>query len=109
MCIVDFMKIDGFVGKVSGENLYVLVFQVVDGICDSVVGFNLYLVVVVCGGGGYGMYLVVWLDGMYFVYVNGICGLDDCRDVMRFMDLFYVDCQVRLMSGEYFVDMFVVF
>lgn len=38
------------------------------------------------------------------MYVNGICGMNNCRNVMRFVDLFYVDGQIRLLFGEYFVD-----
>lgn len=102
--IVDFTKIDGFVGKVSGENLHALAFQVADGICDSAVGFNLHPAVAARGGGGHGTHPAARPDGMHFVYANGICGPDDRRDVMRLMDLLHADRQVRLTPGEHLAD-----
>lgn len=78
-------------------------------IVNGMVSFYLYLIVVVCCCGSYGVYLVIWLDSMDFMDVNGICGMNDCRNVMRFVDLFYVDCEIRLMSGEYFVYMCIMF
>lgn len=62
-----------------------------DGIVNGAVCFYLYLVVIIRRCRSYGAYAVIRLDGVNFMYVNGICGTNNRRNVMRFVDLFYVD------------------
>ncbi len=43
-------------------------------------------------------------DSMNFMYANGICGTNNRRNVMRFVDLLHADGQIRLPPGEHFAD-----
>lgn len=102
--IVDFTEIDGFVGKMGGEDLHTLAFEVADGICDGTVGFHLHPAVAARGGGGHGAHPAARPDRVHLVYANGVCGPDDRRDVMGLMDLLHADRQVRLTPGEHLAD-----
>ncbi len=100
--VVDLAKIHGFSGQVGGKDLHTAPFQVRDRIANRLVRFNGHPAVAACRRRNHGSHPVARPDGVHFMHADGICGTDDSRDVMRFMDLLHADRQVRLTPGEHF-------
>ncbi len=86
------------------QNLHALAFQMGDGIANGTVRFYLYPTVAASRSRSHGAHPAARPDGMNFMYANSICGTNNRRNVMWFVDLLHADGQIRLPPGEHFAD-----
>lgn len=102
--VINFAEIDSVIRKMGCQNLHALAFQMSDGIANGAVRFHLYPAVTTRSCRSHGAHPTARPDSMNFMYTNGICGTNNRRNVMRFVDLLHADGQIRLPPGEHFAD-----
>mgnify|MGYP007099197828 CR=1 FL=1 len=102
--VINFAEIDSVIRKMGCQNLHALAFEMSDGIANGAVCFHLYPAVTTRRCRSHGAHAATRPDGVNFMYANGICGTNNRRNVMRFVDLLHADGQIRLPPGEHFAD-----